>query len=245
MKLAKLNNKPEIFYTIQGEGKNIGKPSVFIRTSLCNLHCVWCDTDYTWNWEGTPFETTTNEKFSKEEYIINLSPSEIVQEVEKYDCKQVVLTGGEPFMQQEGFVEVMALLKRKDTNYSFEIETNGTLQPTPAFDELIDQYNVSVKLANSNNSEKIRIKPTPLNFFSKSEKSLFKFVIDKEDDLQEVMHLIEKFDINPSKVYLMPEGKTAESLNQKQKWLVEICKQQGFNYTDRLHVHIYGSKRGV
>ncbi|MTI21175.1 7-carboxy-7-deazaguanine synthase QueE [Fulvivirga sp. RKSG066] len=244
MKLARLNNKAEIFYTVQGEGKNLGKPSIFLRTSLCNLHCIWCDTDYTWNWENTPFETTKNVKYRREEYIEELSPKEAAEIVMQYPCKHVVLTGGEPMMQQEALCEVIEYLKAQD-DYTFEVETNGTLPPSERFDELVDQFNVSPKLANSNNSEKIREKPKALKHFSQSAKSNFKFVLSQEEDLNEILSLIEKYNINPAAVYLMPEGVSEVELKRKQSWLVEICKTHGFNYTDRLHIHIYGAKRGV
>jgi len=243
MKLAKLQGKPEIFHTIQGEGKSIGKPCIFIRTSLCNLHCIWCDTDYTWNWEGSPFATHTNKKYSKDQYIIELSSSELVDEVLKYDCKHLVITGGEPLMQQIELAEALALLKAGE--YFIEVETNGTLTPKKEFDQYISQYNVSPKLDNSNNSLKIREKPKALAFFSQSEKSNFKFVVEQESDLQEILLLVNKYEIDAQKVYLMPEGKTPEDLNSKQQWLIDVCKKYNFNFTDRLHIHVYGAKRGV
>lgn len=245
MKLAKLNGEPEIFYTIQGEGKSIGKPSIFLRTSLCNLHCSWCDTDYTWNWEGTPFKTRTNKKFKKEEYIVEKSIEDIANIIVKFPCKHLVITGGEPMMQQNELIELMSSIRKDNNDYHFEIETNGTLLPTDKFDQLIDQYNVSPKLSNSNNELKLREKPKPLYFFANNEKAYFKFVINSKTDLNEVLELIDKYKINPGKVYLMPEGINPNQLKEKQQWLVEICKKHGFNYTDRLHIHIYGSKRGV
>lgn len=245
MKLAKLNNKAEIFYTIQGEGKNLGKPSVFVRTSLCNLHCIWCDTDYTWNWENTPFETIANKKYRREDYILESTAEEAASEIRQYGCYHIVLTGGEPMMQQKELVSLMSILKSENPAYFFEIETNGTLPPSEEFDELIDQYNISPKLANSNNEEKIRLKPQALTYFSNHYKSNFKFVISSESDLEEVLEIIHSYKINSGKVYLMPEGTNPQSLKKKQTWLIEICKRYGFNYTDRLHIHIYGSKRGV
>ena len=250
MKVAKFNGQGEIFYTIQGEGKSLGKPTVFVRSSLCNLHCIWCDTDYTWNWDTTPhphiFDKIPGyQKYRKEEQIIELSTEELITEVTQYPCKNLVLTGGEPLLQQKEWVALMTQLRALDTNYWFEVETNGTLLPSQNFDALINQYNVSPKLANSNNSVKLREKPAAYTFFTQSPKAWFKFVIAEKPDLEEILGLIEKYHIPADKVYLMPEGTTPERLNAKQQWLVEQCKKHGFHYTDRLHIHIYGSKRGV
>lgn len=250
MKLAKLNNGPEIFHTIQGEGKSIGKPSIFIRTSLCNLHCIWCDTDYTWNWEGTPFphhfeQREGYSKYKKDEWIIDLPVDEVVSLVKNIDCKNIVLTGGEPMMHQKDLIDLMQKLRNADQNYWFEVETNCTLAPTATFDQLINQYNVSPKLMNSGNSQKLREKELPYRFFAGSSKAVFKFVIEEENDLKEVLDLIDKYNIEPDKVYLMPQGTSKDQLITKQQWLIEICKTHGFNFSDRLHIHIYGEKRGV
>lgn len=250
MKVAKFNGKGEIFYTIQGEGKSLGKPTVFIRSSLCNLHCIWCDTDYTWNWKNTPHphifdQTPGYEKYDKHAQIVELSTAQIIEEISQYDCKNLVLTGGEPLLQQKAWVELMAQLRSQAEGYWFEVETNGTLLPSDDFDALIDQYNVSPKLENSNNPRKIREKPEVYEFFRQSPKAWFKFVIAAQTDLDEVLMLIDQYDLPAHKIYLMPEGTTPEQLKSKQAWLVEQCKQYGFHYTDRLHIHIYGSKRGV
>lgn len=250
MKIAKLNDGPEIFYTIQGEGKNLGRPSIFVRSSLCNLHCTWCDTDYTWNWEGTRFEHEKDaipgyKKFKMEEQIVEMTAAEIAAEVMKYPCKNLVLTGGEPMMQQEEWVELMEILRSHDPAYFFEVETNGTKLPIPAFDQYVDQYNVSPKLANSGNKKSLREKAEVYAYFAENLKSVFKFVQTKEEDLVETLALIHTYKIPPNRVFMMPEGTSPEALSAKQQWLVEICKTHGFNYTDRLHVHIYGAKRGV
>ncbi|UII25030.1 7-carboxy-7-deazaguanine synthase QueE [Fulvivirga maritima] len=250
MKLAKLNGKAEIFHSIQGEGKNIGKPSIFVRTSLCNLHCRWCDTDYTWNWEGTPFTHDYDslpgyKKYKKSEYIEELELTDIISILKDIPCKNLVLTGGEPLLQQTELSELMAALRKLDSGYWFETETNGTIIPNAKFDAFINQYNVSPKLSNSNNPQKIREKEEAYRFFSKNEKAVFKFVIATDEDLDEVKRLISDYSINSQKVYLMPEGTTREKLNAKQQWLIEECKTLGTNYTDRLHIHIYGNKRGV
>ncbi|MCW5520451.1 7-carboxy-7-deazaguanine synthase QueE [Aureitalea sp. L0-47] len=250
IKLAKLHGRPEIFHSIQGEGKNMGQPSVFIRTSLCNLHCIWCDTDYTWNWENTRFKHNNDsrlgyKKFKMEEMIHEATPQEIVGIVEKTHCRNIVLTGGEPMMQQKELTELMAMFHKNSGDYYFEVETNGTLIPEDPFDSLIHQYNVSPKLSNSNNSRKLREKPAALSFFARSAKSNFKFVISEEKDLEEVLEIIKRYNISPETVYLMPEGINPEQLKQRQVWLLEVCKKYNFKYTDRLHIRIFGDKRGV
>lgn len=250
MKLARLNNKPEIFHSIQGEGKSMGRPSVFVRTSLCNLHCSWCDTDYTWNWLGTPFAhendgLTGYQKFSKKDWLVEISPAEAARNVLTFNCLNVILTGGEPMMQQPALVELMKILRAADPRFQFEIETNGTYLPIADLDFLVNQYNVSPKLANSNNPERLRDKPRAMNFFAKSGKANFKFVVSQPVDLNEVILILKKYQIAASNVFLMPEGRTREALAERREWLVEVCKNGGFHFSDRLHIQIFGAKRGV
>jgi organic radical activating enzyme len=250
IKMARLNGRPEIFYSIQGEGKSIGLPSVFVRTSLCNLHCIWCDTDYTWNWVGTRNPHVHDalpgyRKFQKKEWMVECDIAEVAQAIKAFPCKNVILTGGEPMLQQPALSALMRALRSVSTSYRFEIETNGTLKPSPEFDALIDQYNVSPKLENSNNSRKLRERPAVLRFFAQSPKANFKFVLAAENDLAEVLQLAADYKIPAEKIWLMPEATEREVLQEKRYGLVEICKQYGFRYSDRLHVQIWGSKKGV
>lgn len=228
----------------------MGVPSVFVRTSLCNLHCIWCDTDYTWNWVGTRFPHHKDahpgyQKFKKKDWIVSCSIEQVVEAVAAFPCHNVILTGGEPMLQQAALVALMGHLRKRAEKYRFEVETNGTLLPDPAFDALIDQYNVSPKLENSGNVRRLREKPRVLRFFSSSPKANFKFVVSEPNDLEEVQELIRTYDIAPEKVWLMPQASTTRTLSQRRKWLVEICKQHGFRYSDRLHVEIWGEKKGV
>jgi len=248
--LAKLKGEPEIFFSIQGEGKSLGLPSIFVRTSLCNLHCIWCDTDYTWNWTGTRFEHVYDQrpgyqKFNKKEWTAVLPVPEVTALVAPIPCRNVILTGGEPMLQQPALTRLMLELRAIAPDYRFETETNGTMVPDAAFDAAIDQYNVSPKLANSNNPKQLREKAAAYRFFAQSEKAHFKFVIAEKTDLQETLELIDRYHIPHHKIWLMPEGSSRQSLSRRRKWLVEVCKTYGFRYTDRLHVQIWGSKKGV
>ncbi|MGJ8655496.1 MAG: 7-carboxy-7-deazaguanine synthase QueE [Akkermansiaceae bacterium] len=245
LKLAKLNDRPEIFHTLQGEGVSMGVPSIFIRSSLCNLHCSWCDTDYTWNWEGTPWHHETGKKYSKQEYITTLDTQEVADLVASYPCKNVILTGGEPLLQQPAWTELIQILSSQDPYYRFEIETNGTQIPTDFMDTAVDQWNVSAKLSNSGNDEKLRINPDALRYFANKSNAWFKFVIQTQTDLAEVQHLEQTYHLPKSKILLMPEGRTEAALQQKRLWLADICRDQGYRFSDRLHIQLWGSKRGV
>lgn len=250
LKLARLRGKPEIFHSIQGEGKSIGRSSVFVRTSLCNLHCIWCDTDYTWNWTGTRFEHMYDarpgyRKFEKKDWIARCPVPEVAALVAEFSCRNIVLTGGEPMLQQPALVTLMQTLRQMHPEYRFEVETNGTILPDVEFDRAVDQYNVSPKLANSNNIQKLREKPAVYRFFAQNPKAYFKFVVSEHADLEEILGLSERYGIPPDKIWLMPEGADRKSLNKRRRWLVEVCKSRNFRYTDRLHVQIWGSKKGV
>ena len=250
LKLARFNEGPEIFHSIQGEGVSLGVPSIFIRASLCNLHCHWCDTDYTWNWENTPWPHDRDsepgyQKFKRENHIVEMPIEEIAQIVTVFPCKNIILTGGEPLLQQPGWIALLKHLRGISSDYRFEVETNGTLAPTSELNSLISQYNVSPKLNNSGNANDLRINPNTLSYFANSDKAWFKFVIAAPSDLEEIKKLIKAHHIPKKRILLMPEGRDEKSLQQRRLWLADICRDQGFRYSDRLHIQLWGSKRGV
>lgn len=245
MKLAKLGGGPEIFHTIQGEGVSAGCPAVFVRASLCNLHCVWCDTDHTWNFEGTPWKHEKNAKHRKEDVILELTPAEIAERLLAFACPRVVITGGEPLLQEDGFLEMIGRIRERMPDCMFEVETNGTRVPSPAFAEAVDQFNVSPKLANSGMEASLRLNSDALAFFAASPKAWFKFVVSSPADLAEIQTIRTRFEIPSSRVLLMPEGRTAAQLDRSSEWLAGICRDLGFRFCDRLHVRIWGDKRGV
>lgn len=238
MKVARFKNGPEIFFSFQGEGENCGRPSVFVRLSGCNLSCVWCDTPYTWD----------SKRFNRAEETMELSVEEAARAVTAHGCKNVVLTGGEPMLQQRELAELMRRLKPE--GYFFEVETNATILPSAEFDALIGQYNCSPKLANSSVALKLRERPEALKFFAKSAKANFKFVVANPADLDEILQLTNKCQALTGqsltgRVFLMSEARTKQELAEKETWLTEICKQNGFFYSDRLHIRLYGDRRGV
>lgn len=250
MLLARLNDAPEIFHTLQGEGISAGLPAVFVRASLCNLHCQWCDTDHTWNFEGTPWKHEKDadpgyRKHRKADVTIEVSPAEIIAKVSAFPCRRVVLTGGEPLLQQDAWLEVIQGLRQIDPDYIFEVETNGTKRPSAEFDTAVNQFNISPKLANSGIEARLRTSPDVLSFFAKSKKSWFKFVATRAADLDEVSIFIATHKIPSSQVLIMPEGRTAADLDQHSLPLVEPCLRNGWRFCDRLHVRLWGDVRGV
>lgn len=236
MKIARFQKEAEIFFSIQGEGKNCGRPSVFVRLSGCNLACGWCDTPYTWDWK----------KFRREEEATELGVEEVAREILKDRCKNIVFTGGEPMLQQRALTALMRRLRPKgNEGFFFEVETNATILPSAEFDALIDQYNCSPKLSNSSNAKRLRERPAVYQRFAHHPKAFFKFVIASELDLQEILGLAAAYQIPKEKIYLMPEGTAARALQEKKKWLTGACKKNGFLFSPRLHIEKFGDRRGV
>lgn len=250
MKLARLGDGAEIFHTLQGEGVCVGVPAVFVRLSLCNLHCVWCDTDHTWNFEGTPWKHEKDSvpgyaKHRKEDVIIEMGVDEVAETVRCFGCRRVVLTGGEPLLQEGALVELMAELRGDGEVWYFEIETNGTQMPGEAFLSAVDQMNVSPKLANSGMAELLRIKKDVLAGLAATDKAWFKFVVEKKADLEEILETTSGVGIPKERVILMPEGRNVEELDKVAPWLAVTCRDLGIRFSDRLHVRLWGDRRGV
>jgi 7-carboxy-7-deazaguanine synthase len=227
----------EIFHSIQGEGELTGVPSVFVRTSGCNLRCSWCDTPYaSWNPEG-------------EEMTVDA----IVDRVLSCSCAHVVLTGGEP-MIAKGIHELAASLKKAGMHIT--IETAGTVAPDGI---ACDLASLSPKLANSTPSldlagpswverhEKTRLQPEILRQWIDSYPFQLKFVVSDNQQLAEIRHLLVSLDrsIPACKTLLMPEGITMEALGSRRDWLIESCQQHGFRFCQRLHIDLFGNTRGT
>ncbi len=226
------DGRPEIFASIQGEGVSAGLPSTFIRLAICNLRCAWCDTAYTWDWEH----------HDRAEQTMPLSTGGALAAITGLSPRDVVITGGEPLIQRRQLAPFVHDLKVR--GYRIEVETNGTVSPGE-LSELVDQFNVSPKLAHSGNDGLIRIDPPVLREFAALGTANFKFVVQDDADLAEVEALRDQFAIPPARVVLMPEGRTAAELTARGPWLAETCTQRGYRFSTRLHILIWGDKRGV
>lgn len=233
--------EPEIFASLQGEGPSAGRPCAFIRLSRCNLACVWCDTAYTWHFTGDNRPHRDGDTYDRAANQIVLVEQEAASRIEALGQPRLVVTGGEPLLQAPALARMLAALPPMHV----EVETNGTVAPPPALDALVEQYNVSPKLAHSGNSADSALNPNVLTAWANEPKANFKFVIASPDDVEEVQVLQQEHAIEPSRIFLMPEGRESETLRARSRWLAELCGQHGFNFTDRLHIHLYGDTRGT
>lgn len=240
----------EIYSCIQGEGQLVGTPSILVRTSTCNLRCKWGE-----NFCDTPFSSW------KPETTLRLTPTQILEEVTKLNpqgkIKHIILSGGEPTIQPE----ITELLYKLGGYYHTTIETNGTkVLPdnigvpltAPVFADNI-LFSISPKLASSvpvgtpfeKMHQRERIQPDILKLLTSQWAFYLKFVITSVDDLKEVRLLQDSLKISSERIYLMPEGITPEQVRSKALWVAELCKQEGYRYSPRLHLDIWGPKRGT
>ena len=222
----------EIFHSIQGEGALAGVPSVFVRLSGCNLRCTWCDTPYTsWNPEG-----------------VEKTVEAIVEEVRGHSCTHAVITGGEPMI----FPAVVELTRAlKGHGHHITIETAGTMyQPVAC-----DLMSISPKLANSTPLEReagrwagqhdrLRYQPEVLRRLTSEYEYQLKFVVSDPSDLAEIEAILKGIGADRRRVVLMAEGTTREAIGKRAGWIAEICKREGFRYSPRLHIDLWGDGRG-
>lgn len=239
----------ELFYSIQGEGKRSGSPSFFIRTNYCNLRCKFtsgnlCDTSYT-SWYP---DDTKN--------LGDVDINNIIDEYKKVFCKDVVISGGEPTMYADDLEILCRELKKLNKEIFITIETNGTY-----FGNFVNHVNlmsISPKLKSSvpyatefeKMHEKNRINMEPFKSYNDLKKKKlidvqWKFVFTSQKDIDEIKDLQSNIGFENNDIYLMPEGITNEDLNRNRLNTIEACKRNNFNYTDRIHIIVWGNKRGT
>jgi 7-carboxy-7-deazaguanine synthase len=222
----------EVFESIQGEGRYLAIPSGFIRTSGCNLRCWFCDTPYTsWNPEG------------KERSIASL-----LAEAETWSCQHAVVTGGEPLLSPEIASLTQGL---RDRGFTITIETAGTISRA---DVLADLMSISPKRSNSTprntaweqRHEQRRHRPEVIRHLTSAYDYQLKFVIDTPEDIRDVdAYMAEFSELDPAKIYLMPQGTQQAGLEQKLIWIREAASRRGWNVTPRLHIELFGNQRGT
>lgn len=237
--------EPEIFASLQGEGPSMGRPSVFVRLSRCNLACRWCDTAYTWRFTGDNRPHRDDLAFERGANQLNLDEADVAARILAFPEDRLVVTGGEPLLQGAALARLLAMLKDARPALHVEIETNGSVQPVPALDALVDQYNVSPKLAHSGNPADLALIPERLAAWAADPRAFFKFVIASPDDLAEVTALQERYAIAPARLFVMPEGTASAVLRERSVWLAQAALEAGWRFTDRLHIHLYGDTRGT
>jgi 7-carboxy-7-deazaguanine synthase len=221
----------EVFHSVQGEGRWAGTPSVFVRTSGCNLRCWFCDTPYT-SWEPEGEER---------------SVESLLDQVRAYDCEHVVITGGEPMLVKE----VADLTRRlKEARHVITVETAGSVD----LDVSADLMSISPKLANSTPAgtgwaarhDARRHRPDVIRRLTTDFDYQLKFVIDTPADAAEVEGYLEEFPhVTPDRVMLMPQGTAAHALAERLPWIAAEANRRGWRVSPRLHIELFGNKRGT
>lgn len=230
----------KVFATLQGEGVTTGKPAVFIRLQLCNLACGknegWqCDTGYTWDKNREEFWKEP-EDWSYQKAIDNINNAWI-EKFGNTDDKRVVITGGEPLLQQSKLVKLVERL----ADWNIEIETNGTIKPLPELSNC--QFNCSPKLSNSGNSTNRRYKPEVLIYINSLPNSWFKFVVNNPQDFEEIDSIVDECKLNSGKVLIMPEGQTAEDVQSHAMEIEPEALKRRWSITYRNQLIWFGAKR--
>ena len=232
---------PEIFASVQGEGPSMGMPVSFMRLSRCNLACVWCDTAYTWRFEGDNRPHRDGQTYDRKANQVTLDEEEVAARIMALGQNRLVITGGEPLLQAPALAKLLDLLP----DIGVEIETNGTTKASPRLDIRIDQFNVSPKLAHSGNPAELALLPERLDAYATDPRAWFKFVIAEPADVDEVLALRDRYRFRPGHVFLMAEGTDSETLREREKWLAPLCVRHGFRLSDRLHIHLFGDTRAT
>lgn len=222
----------EIFDSLQGEGVSQGQPCRFVRLALCNLHCHYCDTKYTWDFENFDYASEVRE----------VSLDAVAEQLRSAPARRVVVTGGEPLLQQRALSEVFGRVPRE---LFIEIETNATRVPLPSLLERVDQWNVSPKLSSAGDSEALRIRPEALLALRDSGRAYLKLVVKTRQDRDEAEALRERFGFARERTLLMPEAATREELAARSAEVAGWAQALSLRFSSRLHLALWDGRRGT
>lgn len=222
----------EIFQSLQGEGVSTGAPCVFVRLAQCNLHCSWCDTKYTWDFERYRYEDEVREQ----------TVAEVAQTVNDSASRRLVLTGGEPLLQQRALKEFFARLA---PDIVVEVETNGTIAPEPAALSRVNQWNVSPKLENAGDPLAFRIKPEVLRSLRDTGRAYLKLVVARDADCAEADALVAQLAWPSDRVLFMPQASDRDTLRARSFEVAEAARARSFRFSSRLHLELWGGRRGT
>lgn len=237
--------EPEVFASLQGEGASMGRPSTFVRLSRCNLACEWCDTAYTWRFSGDNRFHRDDLAFERKANQVMAEEADVARMVADLPPDRLVITGGEPLLQGPQLARMLAALDEARPGMHVEIETNGSVAPHAVLDARVQQYNVSPKLSHSGNPAELALVPERLDAWAVDPRAWFKFVVAEPADVEEVRALKERHAIPAERIFLMPEGRSSDVIRQRSGWLSDICTREGYRFSDRLHIHIWGDTRGT
>ena len=201
-----------------------------MRLGRCNLDCTWCDTPYTWDWD----------RHDPGAELATMAVTDVLARLDAMGVGLLVISGGEPLLQQRHLPPLLEGAKGR--GWTVELETAGTLAPTAAVD-LVDRFNVSPKLANSGMAVDRRYRPDVLRAFHASGRAVFKFVVVEPSDLDEVDRIVADCGLDP--VWVMPEGVDGPVLLARMRDLAPHVLARGWNLTPRLHVLLWGDRRGA
>lgn len=235
--------------TFQGEGPSIGTPCFFLRLGGCNQHCSWCDTPYTWAFsDGLAAKHQAGKKYDPRQELTKYAAGDVVDQLEMMRTKagifaprMLVISGGEPLLQQKKLVPLMTRLA--SLGWFFEIETAGTLAPTNELWSITKRFNVSPKIENSGNPLQQRYKPTALRALQATGRAIWKFVVVDIEDLKEIDFVVHENNLTP--VYIMPEGVHAADIEKHAQDVAAEVLKRGWHMTTRLQILLYGNRRGV